>query len=312
MSFNFSELQQSVNRLLLNSSEAINKWRDFVLTPARDIQVQYYNSQGQLVTETLPNRAKLFNQLLNDAQKIMYKVAYVNQYTGNDSNDGTENRPFKTLQKAVDSVPAGGQVDIYVQGDYVLTDNVLVTREKKVNLFLNGKLTTEWYIFNSSNQTYASVYNIQLRDNSLVQVYSYATSFQLEIPPRPSNMQGLILNPTAGLFYIIGVHLGNILIRPLDHVPHNISIAEGSLAAIPWGVGKISITFYNPNGSITLGDNAFLVNLSTVGVASCKLSLDGNITKGGSTVNSPYTSLFAGIIRDTNNIPRNIICNFVL
>lgn len=311
MSFNFSELQQSVNRLLLNSSEAINKWRDFVLTPAGDIQVQYYNSQGQLVTETLPNRAKLFNQLLNDAKQIMEKTVYVNQSTGDDNNDGTQNRPFKTLQKAVDSVPAGGLVSIYIQGDYVLTSDVLVSGKKTVNIYLDGKLTTEWHIV---NQTVASVYNIQLIGNSIVQVFSCsnAVSYQFEIPSRPSNMQGLTLSSTAGLFYVLDTRIGNILIRPQDSVQHNVSIAEGSLIVNSWGVGKFSIILLNSNGSITLGNNAFLVNLASAGVATCKLSLAGSITKGGSTVNPPYTSLFGGIIRDTNNVPRNIISNYVL
>ena len=86
MAFNYSELQQKLDRYFHNSSVAIDKWLEFVTEPAKDVTVEYYDSQGNLKTVAFPNRAKLVNQFIADVNSAMQKTFYVDQENGNDEN----------------------------------------------------------------------------------------------------------------------------------------------------------------------------------------------------------------------------------
>ena len=170
MSFNFSQLQQSVDRLLINSSEAINKLVDLTIAPARDVTVQYYDRNGNLVTQTTPNLMKVLNTVQANINSYMEKTVYVDQVNGNDDNDGTQARPFKTLQKAFNSVPVGGVVNVHLLSDYVLT-SIETLYHRTCNLNLNGKtLTTEINPTSPFSSSHAGFRGFIRLHNSVLQI----------------------------------------------------------------------------------------------------------------------------------------------
>lgn len=170
MSFNFSQLQQSVDRLLINSSEAINKLVDLSIAPASDVTVQYYDRNGNLVTQTTPNMMKVLNTVQTNINSYMQKTVYVDQVNGNDNNDGTQTRPFKTLQKAFNSVPVGGVVGVYLLSDYVLTNEEGLNYRTCILNLNNKTLTTEINPTSPSNSNFAGFRGFINLHNSVLQI----------------------------------------------------------------------------------------------------------------------------------------------
>ena len=72
MALNLSELMQTATRTLHNSVEAIRKWVDMTLAPPKDITIELYDQNGNLVTETLPNYRKQLQTLLGDKKNLPF------------------------------------------------------------------------------------------------------------------------------------------------------------------------------------------------------------------------------------------------
>jgi len=73
----------------------------------------------------------------------MDKTFYVDAGNGNDDNDGSKDKPFKTLKKAIDSIPVGGCGEIYLLGseDFIIDDNIFI-KNKLIRLFGSSTDTT--------------------------------------------------------------------------------------------------------------------------------------------------------------------------
>jgi len=101
-------------------------------------QIPVLNASGQL---QLP-----FSQtpVLVNGQDLMYRTFYVDAVNGSDSNLGTSATPFKTIKKAIDSVPVGGYGEIHVVGDYSLSDGLIAIQNKTIRIILEGTLTVDW------------------------------------------------------------------------------------------------------------------------------------------------------------------------
>ena len=116
MAINFTEVQQKLDRVLNNAGEIVrNLWKlHFDPTP-QDITTSVYDEFGNLQTVSIPNVAKWRNTIWADAQSAMYKIFYVDARNGSDTTgDGSANAPFKTIAKAVNSLPHGGLGIIYL------------------------------------------------------------------------------------------------------------------------------------------------------------------------------------------------------
>ena len=121
---------------------------------------------------------KMYNELSD-----MEKIFYVDQINGDDSNDGSNVSPFKTLQKAIDDIPTGGLADIHIVGDYVLTSNISIDRKTRVSLILYGTLTTTEY---SPRTNYTGIYSINVIDSKVcVDINSYNNA-KIVVPAKTS------------------------------------------------------------------------------------------------------------------------------
>jgi len=65
MTFNLDALQQIAERTLHNADEFVRKYTDFFVAPPGNTTFQYYDKNGNLVTVTRPNLAKL-EKTIND------------------------------------------------------------------------------------------------------------------------------------------------------------------------------------------------------------------------------------------------------
>jgi len=92
----------------------------FDSTPA-DVSIQVKDSSGNITTKTVANRGKFKQQLWDDVGGALGqfdRTFYIDADNGNDNNDGSSGSPFKTLAKALNSVPMGGRGTIkFIGGD---------------------------------------------------------------------------------------------------------------------------------------------------------------------------------------------------
>ena len=116
---------------------------------------------------------------------------YVDQLNGDDFyNNGSQKSPFKSLQKAVDTVPDFESADIHILGDYTLKSNVNIFRKTKVTLILHGTLTTiEYDIKNSPSvqyPDYTGIYYIMVANSKLHVIIDSDNNGKIVVPPELS------------------------------------------------------------------------------------------------------------------------------
>lgn len=135
MGFNFGELQQIALRVLHNADEAIRKWISMTLAPPQDVTVEYYDRNGNLITETLPNYRKQLQTLLNDKKNLPYLDAgYVT----------TE----QELRDALQNIPHAGWGVVRVNTPIVITSNITLGSGRGCFLVLEdgGQLIFKAYV----------------------------------------------------------------------------------------------------------------------------------------------------------------------
>jgi hypothetical protein len=140
---NLAELQQKVDRLLFNMAEQNRRAYSLFFDPTpREIELPQLDENGNLVTVKIPNRALIKKQLWDDVGKAigqMRKSIYISR-EGRDDNPGTSTAPFRTLRKAVESIPVGGWGWITLLSDIELAEepSSIDVLHKAVEINLNG------------------------------------------------------------------------------------------------------------------------------------------------------------------------------
>ena len=147
------------------------------------------NNSGQL---TLP-----FNQvpILVNGQNLMSRTFYVDAVNGDDNNPGTADMPFKTLKKAIDSVPVGGHGEIHISNDLTLTEDIDVTNKKILLIIENNSIFSTQTIMRGS---YYSIANVTLTRGSALFIYLQGDS-KIVIPSITSTPTHV---PWNGLFSV--------------------------------------------------------------------------------------------------------------
>jgi len=305
MSFNLAELQQKVDRVIHNADEFIRKWIEFISAPAGDVSIEYYDKNGQLRTNTFANRNKLIQDFIANANAVMAKTVYVDQINGNDGNDGSQNAPFKTLPKAMNSVPVGGRAEIRLLSDYVSDWGMNFSIfNKYITLNLSNKtLRIQPTVWDRSSQNLPNLnvpHRISVRGGSLRIV---GGTIQLSDNPADSSLSWA--GGVQGGAFATEQEGGQIIFQTCT-----ISIPQqygGSLVAVS---GNFASVVFFSDCNITI-DNTKLIEL----VGSCPAALRfGDLSKfrksDGTQVD--IRNVLIGIIRDSNGTPRNVISNVIL
>ncbi len=147
MGINLAEIQQKVDRMLYNIAEQNRRAYQLFYDPnPMDVELPQIDENGNLITVSIPNRAKIKKQMWDDvnaAVGLWDRTFYVDQINGNDNNPGTSDAPFKTLKKAIDSVPIGGNGVIYLLSNYTpAVEEYITPRCLSINIIGQGKDTT--------------------------------------------------------------------------------------------------------------------------------------------------------------------------
>ena len=224
----------------------------------------------------------------------MTKTFYVNQTNGNDDNDGSSNTPFKSLQKAIESIPPGGIGVINLQSDYILdsASEVLNIENKKI-YFLGGNKTYNLTI----NQ---NLDNHVIRGNGIL-IFTLFNSITVNHN----------IDTSKPIFWPTFRYLGEASPRLL-----NIQLLNTNKVKLVDNSGTTTTKF------LAFSDLRFAVVTIEVTSSNVKiLNTSGNtcrfevvaasiVDSNGNTLS--WSDAINGIVRDANGVPRNIISNIVL
>jgi len=316
MAVNWDAIGSKLNKVLHNYAEFADKYYQFFTGPAQDVPVEYYDLNGNKKQVAIPSVAKLRDRFISDVNSVMYKEIYVDAENGSDqTGDGTQSAPFKTLRKAIESIPSGGAADIYLNGQYIMTDLISI-RNKSVELYIYGTLEVK-------NCSKPSHYHAGF-------ILDSNTSLSIKIVKYPDDNRNLnrklIINPENGVggveaFIVMESGSTFTLEMLLDYdqsgkVP--VEIRNGNLIQLnPWNtntaLAKIGIIqyAYNKSFSIKMYSNTNFI-ISNGGIF--ELEYIGNFRKIVDENGNPVDikTKISGIIKDSNGVPRNIISNLIL
>jgi len=286
----------------------INNWRGTLEQIRQEINDKYIAVKNQAVDGG-------YSQAYLDTKynPPMQRTYYVDAVNGDDTNDGSSSYPFKTLKKAIDSVPEGvGRGYVNIIGDYELDSDRIYINQKYIKLQGDGKLVM-W---------------TRLSDN-----YNLARGFlllnsSLEIKMKNIEMLGKVdssLNMhgdyRAHIMYV-GVCFVAIDAEKNSVDDDNFLILRDYSLIAPynrWGADHkglivLKIGKYNYSGHpviLKADDSANLLNVDYsnaiyqyVNSAYLKIK-DSN----GNYLNKE--DLLANVLYDTNGVPRNVLMNFV-
>ncbi len=219
-----------------------------------------------------------------------------NQRAGNsDSNPGTEAQPWRTIQHAVNTAPAGNTV-LVKAGDY--PENVTVARSLTIigqGARLNGNGSSRAFSIRANNitiqgfeiynyDTAIAPYNLAAYDGAIIRTnYIYGGDFKIWINGNGwlvenNNLDRLTYSGTGDADYIRAFGTNHIIRRNYFHgtqIPDDLAPSSGSDYAHSDG-----IQFYNNNGEI-LRDVIIEENIFTDFVQGLFI---GNETGNGSSV----------------------------
>jgi len=114
---NYAALQQAVNRLMNNMFAWIAFIPAFVSLTPQYVSITLENPDGTESTVSHANLAKMKESLASIVFSETRKVLYVDPYNGDDGNTGAKDSPLDTVKEAIDRVPEGGVVFIYIMNN---------------------------------------------------------------------------------------------------------------------------------------------------------------------------------------------------
>ena len=294
-------------------------------------QFSVYQRQVDLKEE---DRIALLEQWKNSGAKPEItswwnEIFYVDVENGNDNNDGSSSAPFKTIRRAVNSVPVGGNADIILLGSsdpsnpkQFLIDANLSVKNKRLRFMTNGTYATikpkvvvasiagnnynyahHFILYNSYIEfhnddwnSFVTVENPQKADSSLDWI-NFA-QFTLVALSSAVIFRGLKINPTP----IVKLHDSGA------YVIGNQYAIEGDFSEI-----AINYSFKIQAESVNAIPYFATTGLGSSGVLMFRVHNNGIFEDfNGNSLNASVTDLISGVVKDANGIPRNIVSNIVL
>ena len=244
-------------------------------------------------------------------QLYTFRTFYVDQAKGNDDFPGTSSRPFKTIAKAIWSVPHGGTGHIYVVGDYDFNDGVLEIENRRIHLHLWGTLTVGWKtdrgydLLSGRFHLYGADLHIYISKNpegpgiGRLVIKDRVTTNPI-IPPGQA-----FISSHAGV-NTISFSAEADMRFPFNHFPHN-TIYLGKDAYL--GMNHTCFTVFKLSGSnIIVKDprTSKFMDFGWSGVGAYLVRGEFSDAEGNSL--KPKT-LISGVIKGHHGLPLNVISN---
>ena len=301
MGIDITEIAQKVLDNNKNAANVFRKMYDLHYNPnPLDVPFEYVDENGNKLTTNIKNVAGFRKKLWDDVGGALgqfNRTFYVDAVNGDDNNTGTIDSPFKTIKKAIDSVPIGGMGTIYLKDDqthivsglgfYVKNKTIIIKRSGDGNnsptLQIKSWISGDYNYYVSFQGINYSIYfyNINIED--------YKTDSSL--------------NDNIGWGIFGRESLGDI---KLVFMECSLNIQYAKLLSASNNLKWIDISFnscdctFPQKTQITL-DYGALANINSYNTTYN----DGN----GNSIN--LVDIVYGVVKDTNGVPRNIISNIV-
>jgi len=321
MAVNWDAIGSKLNKVLHNYAEFADKYYQFFTGPAQDVPVEYYDINGNKKQVTIPSVAKLRDRFINDVNSAMAKYVYVDVENGSDkTGDGTQSAPFKTLQKAIDSVPSGGHGYIYLLSNYII-DSDIVIANRMIDFYLQGwKIIFNPTIRGSGNEKYKGVYKIFLY-NSYLGIYAESGSV-IEISENyPEGWDNAYNHAGSTTLFTATRSFLRIAFHGKGSRNYNLKVPNGfSLANVGdwWGNSpygstlELDFVLWQDSTAILDGDILQISGSDTrTFIFHYRQHENAKLIDSQGNAVDPKTKI-SGIIKDSNGVPRNIISNLIL
>jgi len=244
------------------------------------------------------------------------RTVYVDWYYGDDNNPGTSTQPFKTLQRAINSIPPGGFVEIMLKNDYRIDDPShpveIPIFNKHVRIFLNGyAIYTDIAPHPSSGVLYIKGFHLW---HSFLRFHYNQPGSRIVV----NNV-----NDVTPVGYV-----GFVTLREFSHCEFTVhsltldtavSIELADKTRLVHVLGGNSILIRTTSSNATIKFNGPNAKLLAVDAGPCLLGLSrigsGGIffkdENGNEISPTNIASRIDGIVRDsTTGLPLNVVCNF--
>ena len=289
-----------------------NSVADLYDSTPKDVEITQKDDNGNLFTKTIANRGKFKQELWDDVGNALGQFSrtfYVDTINGDDNNSGTSDSPFKTIQKACDSVPIGGFGRIYLKTDSNIVDTDINLINKTIiingmNIDSNSNTPAIKNTCYSDNSSYGFIMknSYLILESVTIQTADYVDSSNVESP-----YAGFIKWVNEGGKNKVALLKASVLIGDTDFIK---LLDRGDI--------NLLVFYYDANHSVTdksidcvgANNNGFLISNSS-GTMLLSTSAYQLGTKNDGSTNLTWSDLVSGIIKDANGVPRNIISNII-
>jgi len=270
-----NELQQKINNYItVVSSWVRNVGKLYFSGTPENVTVDMIDDNGNLTTSTLPNVAQFRKTVWDDVGGAIgqwNKTFYLDEVNGDDLNSGSELSPFKTIKKAVNSVPTGGTAAIRFLSDMTFKE-VVYTR----NTYISFELRGHKLILTDRTVNDKQLLNNFYCSNSIIEVRGDTTTDSSIVLPENTTDNGL------------------------DYYTKSWITSSGG-----WNskANELHLS-YTPN-IIDSGDYVLI----SAANSNCKLSVQNYTIDSSADRN--IKDLVMGVVLDDNGVPRNLVSNIV-
>ena len=302
MGIDITEIAQKVLDNNTNAANVFRKMYDLHYNPnPLDVPFEYIDENGEKVTTTIKNQAAFRKKVWDDVGGALgqfNRTFYVDAVNGDDNNTGASDSPFKSLKKAIDSVPDSGKGYIIFKSDYTLEENINIGNK---HIVLDGN--NNQYSFTSKEVTqtlgstdYDGIYHISGTNTIIFYRYKNINvpthSGSNSVHPINSSLVGG--NFQHGLTLNVGVFYSNNL---------NIYKDFNFIDNYNWNGGYGQLVYQNWSLTITKNDTGVLINLNG---SNLVVGTDSSTKQDSSGNSIGWTDLINGIVKDSNGVPRNV------
>lgn len=306
MSLNLTEINQKVLRTVKMGTDLFRKAYDLHYNPTpKDVPFDYPDANGNLTTTQMPNMAKFRHQVWDDVGGALGQFSptyYVDHANGDDNNSGSSSAPFKTIKKAVDSAPAMSVITIVLKGTGHVVDANILGRFSKVEIYgdttvAGGKSKIIFKAYTSNN--YNFLYGFD--QTTSVSFLNCEIDFDLsgDNGSYPYSAERNVVRYSKQRATVVGIHLYKTKVNLPNNDKYRLAVATSSSQA------GIALSMYLTEIHSASANNM----LVKIGGATLTLVAYSTTYTGEITTLEP---LIAGIVKDGNGVPRNVLSNVVI
>ena len=316
MGIDITEIAQKVLDNNTNAASVFRKMYDLHYNPnPLDVPFEYIDENGNKVTTTIKNQAGFRKKVWDDVGAALgqfNRTFYVDAENGDDNNSGASDSPFKTIKKAVDSVPVGGVGYIYLK-----TDNNIIDTD--IDL-INKTIIIDGINIDSSSNTPAIKNTCYTDDygnatHGFIMLNSYLEFANLTIQTadyvdndkNESYYAGLIKRRNTQSKNKVILNQASVLIGDTDFI--RLSDRQDINLQVYYFDSKHSVTDKSID-CVGANTDGYLVNNEggTMILSTSSIALG---TKNDGSTDLTWSDLVSGIVKDSNGVPRNIISNII-